>query len=82
MFTMADFGAIFSVIESGSALALRLYKLPVKTVNAKGANITQAAHAINGFSSAVKQIGTFIREEDTLVSPEASRSVSRLREHG
>jgi hypothetical protein len=64
---MADFGAIFSIIASSSKLALELYKLAHAT---QGTNIDQIAKSIAGFSSAVKQMGTFIRQDDTLTSSE------------
>lgn len=70
---MADFGAIFQIVSRGSALALEFYKLaPTTTIASGTTDISRVAKSISNFSSTVKQIGTIIKEDDSLPSAEVS----------
>jgi hypothetical protein len=64
---MADFGTIFATIASSSKLALELYK---NVDSIQNTSLEQVASTISRYSSNVKQIGTFIQQDDTLPSPE------------
>ncbi|KAF2280895.1 uncharacterized protein EI97DRAFT_12612 [Westerdykella ornata] len=70
---MADFAAIFSAIARSSSLALNLYK--IATASPQTADIIRVAQSINSFSSALKQIATLIREDDTIYSSEAGETL-------
>jgi hypothetical protein len=64
---MADFGTIFATIASSSKLALELYK---NVDSIQNTSLEQVASTISRYSSNVKQVGTFIQQDDTLPSPE------------
>ncbi|KAF2016064.1 hypothetical protein BU24DRAFT_450670 [Aaosphaeria arxii CBS 175.79] len=66
---MADFGAIFALYSRGSALSLDLYKHAATARDGKF--LCQLAKSVSNFSLTVKQIGTIIRQDDSLPSAEA-----------
>jgi hypothetical protein len=64
---MADLAGVFNIVSRTSSLALELYKLASvapSTLN----SINRIAKSISSVSSTVKQIGTIIREDDSLPS--------------
>lgn len=67
---MADLGAIFSFVSSGSSLAYKIFTLATKVEDGKF--LGQIAKSISNASLTVKQIGTIIKEDDTLPSAEVS----------
>jgi hypothetical protein len=68
---MANLGAIFASVSRGSTLALDLYKIATEQCSA-GHDLSRVAKSISKFSSAVKQVGTIIKEDDSLPSAEVS----------
>jgi hypothetical protein len=66
---MADLAGVFSIVSWASSLALELYKLATKAPSALN-SINTITKSISNFSSTVKQVGTIIREDDSLPSPE------------
>jgi hypothetical protein len=73
--SMADFGAIFSSVSRGSALTLHLYKIATEHGPAAD-DLSRVAKSICNFSTAVKQVGTIIREDDSLPSAKVSNNLA------
>jgi hypothetical protein len=61
--------AILPVVSRSSALALELYRVAAESPEAaKG--LVGVANQINGFALILKQVGTIIKEDDLLPSPQ------------
>ncbi|EUC35449.1 hypothetical protein COCCADRAFT_24629 [Bipolaris zeicola 26-R-13] len=67
---MAVLAAILPVVSRSSALALDLFKTAAASPDA-AKELVEIANRINGFASILKQVGTIIKEDDRLPSPEA-----------
>ncbi|KAF2652262.1 hypothetical protein K491DRAFT_558718, partial [Lophiostoma macrostomum CBS 122681] len=74
---MADLGAIFSGVSRGSALTLHLYQIATESGPAAD-DLSRVAKSISNFSTAVKQVGTTIREDDSLPSAKAVEILNDL----
>ncbi|USP79816.1 hypothetical protein yc1106_07090 [Curvularia clavata] len=66
---MAVLAAILPVVSRSSALALELFKTAAACPEA-AKELVEVANKINGFASILKQVGTIIKEDDRLPSPE------------
>ena len=69
---MAVLAAILPVVSRSSALALELFKTAAACPEA-AKELVEVANKINGFASILKQVGTIIKEDDRLPSPEVSQ---------
>lgn len=70
---MADFGAIFTIIARSSSLALWLYNSSVNAPRGPHSDeLCRTAQSMSGFASAVKHVGTVIKEDDTLMASRVS----------
>ncbi|KAH6867073.1 hypothetical protein BKA58DRAFT_403885 [Alternaria rosae] len=67
---MAVLADILPVVSRSSALALKLYGVAVESPEA-AKDLVAVANKINGFAAILKQLGTIIKEDDRLPSPEA-----------
>ncbi|EMD61929.1 hypothetical protein COCSADRAFT_183086 [Bipolaris sorokiniana ND90Pr] len=67
---MAVLAAILPVVSRSSALALDLFKTAAALPDVAKERV-EIANRINGFASILKQVGTIIKEDDRLPSPEA-----------
>ena len=70
---MAVLAAILPVVSRSSALALDLFKTAAASPDA-AKELVEIANRINGFASILKQVGTIIKEDDRLPSPEVCLS--------
>lgn len=75
---MADLRAIFSFVTRASSLSLSLFNIATKAPD--GNFISQIAKNISNSSLTVKQIGTIIREDDSLPSAEAVHNLDDILE--
>jgi hypothetical protein len=66
---MAVLAAILPVVSRNSALALKLFKTAATSPETTK-ELVGIANKINGFASILKQVGTIIKEDDRLPSPE------------
>lgn len=66
---MAVLAAILPVVSRSSALALDLFKTAAALPDVAKERV-EIANRINGFASILKQVGTIIKEDDRLPSPE------------
>ena len=66
---MAVLAAILPVVARSSALALELYRVAAEPPETAKEFIGVASQ-INGFGAILKQVGTIIKEDDRLPSPE------------
>jgi hypothetical protein len=66
---MAVLASILPVVSRSSALALELYRVAAEQPEA-AKELVGAASQINGFALILKQVGTIIKEDDRLPSPE------------
>lgn len=71
---MAVLDAILPVVSRSSGLALELYRVAASSSNEAAKDLIKAAAATNDFASILKQIGTIIKEDDSLPSPEVCYS--------
>ncbi|KAF1838312.1 hypothetical protein BDW02DRAFT_565133 [Decorospora gaudefroyi] len=71
---MALLAAILPVVSRSSTLALELYMLAAASPDAAN-ELIRVASAINGFALILKQVGTIIKEDDRLPSPEAIKTL-------
>jgi hypothetical protein len=71
---MAVLADILPVVSRSSALALKLYALAVESPEA-AKDLVGVANKINGFAAILQQLGTIIKEDDSLLSPEVRRDV-------
>jgi hypothetical protein len=62
--------AILPVVSRSSSLALELYQFAAST-GSSSSDFIKVAGAINNFALILKQLGTIIKEDDRLPSPEA-----------
>ncbi|KAI4951435.1 hypothetical protein J4E91_004145 [Alternaria rosae] len=67
---MAVLADILPVVSRSSALALKLYGVAVESPEA-AKDLVAVANKVNGFAAILKQLGTIIKEDDRLPSPEA-----------
>ncbi|KAI4613822.1 hypothetical protein J4E83_007424 [Alternaria metachromatica] len=67
---MAVLADILPVVSRSSALALKLYGVAVESPEA-AKDLVAVANKTNGFAAILKQLGTIIKEDDRLPSPEA-----------
>ncbi|KAG9196707.1 hypothetical protein G6011_01828 [Alternaria panax] len=67
---MAVLADILPVVSRSSALALKLYGIAAESP-ASAKDLVGVANGINGFAAILKQLGTIIKEDDRLPSPEA-----------
>ncbi|EOA80936.1 uncharacterized protein SETTUDRAFT_100000 [Exserohilum turcica Et28A] len=67
---MAVLAAILPVVSRSSALALGLFRIAAESPEA-AQELVAVANKINAFASILKQVGTIIKEDDRLPSPEA-----------
>ena len=70
---MAVLAAILPVVSRSSALALELFKTAAASPEA-AKELVGVANKINGFASILKQVGTIIKEDDRLPSPEVCQN--------
>jgi len=63
---MADLARVFHIVSRASSLVLELYTLAATAPS----GVRDITTAIASFSSTVKQVGTVIREDDSLPSLE------------
>jgi hypothetical protein len=66
---MAVLASILPVVSRSSALALELYRVAAEEPEA-AKELIEVAGKINGFALILKQVGTIIKEDDRLPSPE------------
>ena len=66
---MAVLAAILPVVSRSSALALELYRVAAESPET-AKELIGVASQINGFALILKQVGTIIKEDDRLPSPE------------
>jgi hypothetical protein len=66
---MAVLASILPVVSRSSALALELYSVAAESP-AAAKELIGVAGQINGFALILKQVGTIIKEDDRLPSPE------------
>lgn len=79
---MAVLADILPVVSRSSALALKLYGVAVESPEA-AKDLVAVANKTNGFAAILKQLGTIIKEDDRLPSPEVrkdARVALQLRE--
>ncbi|ORY11236.1 hypothetical protein BCR34DRAFT_484535 [Clohesyomyces aquaticus] len=76
---MANLATIFSTVTRGAKLALELNELAVTAPDATY-NLHRIAKSISNFSLTVKQIGTVIRTDDKIPSPEAYETLEDILE--
>jgi hypothetical protein len=74
---MAVLAAILPLVSRSSALALELYRFAAAKPDA-ARDLIRTAKSINNLALIVKQVGTIIKEDDRLLSPEVSSTVSSL----
>ncbi|CAN9317476.1 unnamed protein product [Alternaria alternata] len=67
---MAVLADILPVVSRSSALALKLYGIAAESPGS-AKDLVGVANSINGFAAILKQLGTIIKEDDRLPSPEA-----------
>ncbi|KAL1793078.1 hypothetical protein ACET3X_008060 [Alternaria dauci] len=67
---MAVLADILPVVSRSSALALKLYGIATASPGS-AKDLVGVANRINGFAAILKQLGTIIKEDDRLPSPEA-----------
>ena len=60
------------MVSRSSALALKLYGVAVESPEA-AKDLVAVANKINGFAAILKQLGTIIKEDDRLPSPEVRK---------
>ncbi|KAF2031761.1 hypothetical protein EK21DRAFT_110655 [Setomelanomma holmii] len=75
---MAVLDSILPVVFRSSALALELYRVAASGQNETARGLIRAAGAINNFASTLKQIGTIVKEDDRLPSPEAIETLEDI----
>jgi hypothetical protein len=67
---MAVLADILPNVGRSSRLALDLYKLAATVRDEAAEDLSRSAKAVNGFGSILKQLGTFIKEDDRIPSYE------------
>ena len=73
---MAVLADILPVVSRSSALALKLYGIAAESPGS-AKDLVGVANSINGFAAILKQLGTIIKEDDRLPSPEVRKDDRR-----
>lgn len=72
---MAVLAAILPVVSRSSSLALELYRVAAESKEA-AKQLIKVASAVSSFALILKQVGTIIKEDDRLPSPEVCLALS------